>query len=89
MAMEPVQTPPAPLRDRTEMEIPAELEALVLRCLAKEPHQRPQSARELSRLLAALPMPAWSDEHAEEWWRVHMPARAQLTLQEPSASLVE
>ncbi len=89
MAMEHVQTPPAPLRDRTEMEIPAELEALVLRCLAKEPRKRPQSARELNRLLCALPLPAWTDEHAEEWWRVHMPARAQLALNEPSASLVK
>jgi serine/threonine-protein kinase len=86
MAMEHVQAEPAPMRDRTEMEIPDELESVVRRCLAKDPRRRPQTARELSRLLAALPLGAWNDEHAEEWWRTHMPARTQPALQAYAAA---
>ena len=45
---------PAPPHLRTDRPIPAALEALVLRCLEKDPAKRPANAEELEALLAAL-----------------------------------
>jgi serine/threonine-protein kinase len=49
-----VSQPPVPPSQRTGNPIPAELERLVLACLAKEPDDRPQSASELNAALAAM-----------------------------------
>lgn len=66
--------PPAP-SSRTEIEIPPDLENLVLRCLRKDPDARPLGARDLSRELAACAaaLPAWTEERAQQWWRLHLP----------------
>jgi serine/threonine-protein kinase len=54
---------------RTTRPIPAELEALVLACLAKDPRARPQSADELAGRLAALRLEReWTPERARAWW---------------------
>lgn len=69
------RTPPAPPSTRSEVPIPAALDALVLSCLAKNPAERPQSARELSRRLAAVEgAGAWTEERAREWWATHWQA---------------
>jgi serine/threonine-protein kinase len=66
------QTPPIPPSDRTELPIPEALDRLVLSCLAKDPAERPQSARELSRRLAAVDgADAWTEDRAREWWATH------------------
>ncbi|MDQ3339701.1 MAG: serine/threonine protein kinase [Myxococcota bacterium] len=47
-----------------------ELEALLLRCLSKEPKDRPSSARELAALLRAVPVAGtWGEAEATQWWR--------------------
>ena len=43
---------PVPPSQRSELEIPAELDRIILACLAKYPEDRPQTAAELSRRLA-------------------------------------
>ena len=59
---------------RSELEIPPELDSLILACLAKSPEERPQSAAELSRrLAAAVPGDGWSEERAHRWWERHHP----------------
>jgi len=68
-----IRDQPVPPSQRTEIPIPKELEDIILACLAKDPDARPQSAEELSRLLAAVPLPAWTAERAEAWWRTHVP----------------
>jgi serine/threonine-protein kinase len=50
-----LQQPPDPPSQRTDRPIPAELEAVVLACLAKRPDDRPATARELAERLAAVP----------------------------------
>ena len=57
-------TPEAP-STRRGAPIPADLEAVILRCLAKEPADRPQTAAELGALLDACACPAdWHDADA-------------------------
>ncbi len=71
-------TAPVAPSGRTDRPIPAALDDLVLACLAKDPADRPQSARELSRRLAALEdVGAWTHERAREWWTAHQPDRAR------------
>jgi serine/threonine-protein kinase len=48
-------TPPAPLLGRVGSPISSELERVVLECLAKDPAERPASARELIRRLGSCP----------------------------------
>ena len=66
---------PIPPSERTENEIPADLEAIVLRCLEKDPANRPQSADELSVLLSqASEAHKWRRNEARNWWRMHLPS---------------
>ena len=72
-----VQTTPTPPSARTELAVPAALDEIVLACLAKDPTERPQTARELARLLGTVELKEeWTEERAREWWALHQPARA-------------
>ena len=63
---------PEPLSSRLGEPIAPDLEHLVLRCLAKDPSDRPQSALELEqRLGECAGIPAWSSEDARDWWSAH------------------
>jgi plasmid stabilization system protein ParE len=65
---------PSPPSARTDRPIPRALDDLVLSCLAKDPAQRPQSARELSRRLAAVDgVDAWTQDRAQAWWATNQP----------------
>jgi serine/threonine-protein kinase len=49
--------------------VPAELESILLRCLAKAPSERFPSASALAEALDALPKTAdWNVVHARTWW---------------------
>jgi serine/threonine-protein kinase len=61
---------PEPLSKRG-IDLPAELEAVVLACLEKEPERRPQSAAALQRQLEACTVEPWSNEDARFWWDQH------------------
>ena len=67
------QTLPEPPSAKAKIPIPAELDALVLSCLAKDREQRPQSARDLRQRLDALTLgQPWTDARAREWWKQHL-----------------
>lgn len=86
MALEHVQTAPVAPSTRTEIEVPAELDAVVLACLAKKKGERPESARELIRMLDAVPVrETWGNEDAEHWWTTHIPTRLEPVSYESSA----
>ena len=64
-----VSLAPDPPSKRGGRALPAELEAIVLACLAKEPASRPQSVDELSSRLSAVPLErSWGREDAMRWW---------------------
>ena len=70
------QATPEPPSTRTEVPIPKELDTIVLACLAKDPADRPQTARELARRLSAVPVKQeWTPELARAWWEAHQPTR--------------
>jgi len=65
---------PKPPSQRTELEIPEALEQIVMRCLAKDPADRPQNARALSEMLSTLSLDReWSEARKEEWWHTYGP----------------
>jgi len=77
---------PAPPSRRSELEIPAELERIILQCLAKKPEERFATAGELAAALdrVALSRP-WSEERVHRWWDTHLPDAAEALFETPDA----
>jgi eukaryotic-like serine/threonine-protein kinase len=52
--------------------IPVELDELVFCCVAKDPADRPASARDMLTAVASIAAcHVWSEEDADRWWREH------------------
>jgi hypothetical protein len=67
-------TIPIPPSRRVATPIPQGLERVLLDCLAKEPDERPTSARALEARLAEILLPEpWNREDAERWWNRNAP----------------
>jgi serine/threonine-protein kinase len=61
---------PAPLLTDVRYDVPADLAAVVARCLAKDPNDRFRSAADLDRTLGQCGCAAdWSAERAAQWWQ--------------------
>src|SRR4051812_11482222 len=63
-----LQAEPVPPSERTSQPIPPSLERLIMKCLAKDPNSRPQSAAELSDALSWVAADAWGEKQANDWW---------------------
>ena len=76
MLVKHIQSDPAAPSLHSEMPVPPSYDRVVLACLAKDPAQRPQSARELARLLAQIDAsPNWGEDNRREWWERHLPRK--------------
>ena len=65
---------PRPLSE-LDPSAPADLAAIVLKCLAKEPWDRIQDAASLEKALAACQAAGqWNEREAAAWWRLNFPA---------------
>jgi serine/threonine-protein kinase len=66
-----LHTPPVPPRHRVPA-VPADLEAVILRCLRKEPGERfPDAAALRGALAACADAGRWTEAEAAAWWRAH------------------
>ena len=63
-----LQAEPVPPSERTDRPVSPELERLIMKCLAKHPNDRPQSAADLREALGWLPADAWGEKQAMQWW---------------------
>jgi serine/threonine protein kinase len=69
ICMKHVRAIPDPLSVRLGHPISSGLEGLILRCLAKNPKDRPPSARALAEALDQLePVEPWTRADADTWW---------------------
>ena len=64
----------APTPPSEHVTLPADLERIILACLAKDKVDRPSDAIELSAQLAPFELDTpWSERDAKEWWDKNMP----------------
>jgi serine/threonine-protein kinase len=85
---------PLPPSTHLPQPLPADLEQIVLQCLAKEPAKRPQSAASLrASLLACEAASSYDRAAALAWWREYRanprPASASLTPASPATMAVD
>jgi serine/threonine-protein kinase len=63
-ARDPVVSP-----SQVRADVPADLERVVLRCLAKDPSERFPDAESLDRAMGECACDGkWGQEHASRWW---------------------
>jgi serine/threonine-protein kinase len=68
-------------------EVSADVERVVLRCLAKDPAERYPSIRDLESALAGcLTPPRWTEEEAASWWRANGVGTKGSMRDEPAAA---
>jgi serine/threonine-protein kinase len=76
--------------ERLGRAVPADLEAIILRCLAKSPGERYASAADLGRALAACGAAAeWTTERARAWWKLRGDVPAAATKKDGVGRTVE
>ncbi len=72
-----LHTKPEPPSSRSKEPVPADLEALVLDCLEKDPARRPAGAREVRRRLeTCASFGGWTEADARAWWEENAAAAA-------------
>jgi serine/threonine protein kinase len=77
MAVAHATAAPVPIQQRVREPIPEGLADLVMRCLEKEPHRRPPSARHLADELDRLGLaPRWTEARRAEWWNARRSSAA-------------
>lgn len=72
VALKHMRTAPIPPSQRSDKPVPRDLEHVILACLEKDPGARPQSARDVERLLDACDVHPWTEEDADSWWQQHL-----------------
>ncbi len=83
-----VTADPRPASSVAAQPVPPELDAILLRCLAKRPEERPVTAAELAELLRAVPIgTAWTNEVAVAWWRDFARSEAAIPETQPSRTI--
>jgi serine/threonine-protein kinase len=73
LANKHVQEQPIPPSNRTELDIPADLEEVVMDCLRKKPVDRPSNAEELVDRLSSCEAADWGNREAKSWWQLRYP----------------
>ena len=73
MFVQHLRTAPVRPSERSELPIPAGLDALVMACLEKDPALRPQTIAEVQARLEQIKMASsWTNDMARDWWDEHL-----------------
>lgn len=68
---------PEPPSRLAKAPLSADFEAVLMACLAKDPNERPATAAELARRLAACASAdSWTEEDGQHWWDSHQPSQS-------------
>jgi hypothetical protein len=90
MMLKHIQEAPVAPSVISELGVPPELDAVVLRLLAKKPDDRYADATELARALEVVPVrERWTTARAERWWNQHHPAPAPVMELRPPTPAAE
>ena len=82
-----IQSEPIPLASRVKGTLPPGMDEIVMRCLSRNPEQRPPSMSALRAELQALVCEdAWTEEDAIDWWARHVPRRPSISLRPSSGA---
>ena len=85
-----LHTVPTPPSQRTERTVPPDLEAMLTRCLAKDPGDRFGTARELTdALVECADSTPWSLKHAAELWKSFTPTRSSEDHDQPPTVAID
>jgi len=72
MLIQHIQATPLPPSRRAGTMLPARLEAVIMRCLEKDPARRPSSADEIAAELELVELDRpWDQPRARAWWELH------------------
>lgn len=64
---------PIPVTNRSELQIPPGLAEVVMKCLQKDPADRPADVRAIHEAMEAVELEeCWSAERAAAWWNLHL-----------------
>jgi serine/threonine-protein kinase len=75
MLIQHIQAVPVPPSIRSGRPVPPELERLIMRCLEKDPANRPSTADELLADLERIQLEVtWDQVQARTWWEEHIAA---------------
>jgi DNA-binding NtrC family response regulator len=81
--------PPKPIGE-LRPDAPAELSALIMQCLEKNPADRPASASELRRRLRSIAVDeVWDDRQARAWWDKNMDGSPEETSRDRLADTLD
>jgi serine/threonine-protein kinase len=87
-----LQAAPVPPSLRSGRAVPAELERMILACLAKRPSDRPATAQAFHCQLSSIDLAPWGQEEARAWWETNLGSRVvppKVVFSNPGTTRVE